>query len=143
MGRMQRQKGKRVEREVANLISTIWSCPARRTAQTCGKLGDADIVAIEGVHIEVKGRKALKTVFDFLRQAETDAVEGSIPVVVMREDGDVSPVLMLRLVTAEAFARKLIQHIDRPTIDSGEEDRMPCVPGRGPRPQRRQPNGVR
>ena len=51
-----RQKGKRGELEVKNLLNSYgYSC--RRGQQYCGVNGDADVVGLPGIHIEVKKKK--------------------------------------------------------------------------------------
>lgn len=90
-----RAKGKRIELVASKAISSIFGVPIRRTAQVDGGLS-ADLVGLPGAHIEVKGRKRIAAI-DFLRQAERDANNKSVPFVVMLENGDTKPVLMLRL----------------------------------------------
>ena len=53
MGKSQREKGKRGERELANLLKDHgYNC--RRSQQYCGTNGDADVVGLPGIHIECK-----------------------------------------------------------------------------------------
>ena len=88
MSRMQREKGKRGEREVAQLLRDL-GYPARRTAQNCGKSGDAaDVIGVEGLHLEVKRCEQVR-LDDWIRQAERDAEgTGNIPVIVFRKSGE-------------------------------------------------------
>lgn len=88
MSRMQREKGKRGEREVAQLLRDL-GYPARRTAQNCGKSGDAaDVIGVEGLHLEVKRCEQIR-LDDWIRQAERDAAgTGNIPVIVFRKSGE-------------------------------------------------------
>lgn len=92
-----RAKGKRVELAACRWIAATLGIAARRTAQVDGGLS-ADVVTEPdiGLHIEVKGRKRIAA-FDFIRQAERDASPGRLPVVLMFENGDTHPVLMVRL----------------------------------------------
>lgn len=54
MSKTEKEKGKRGEREVAEILRKH-GFPGRRTAQYCGNTGDAsDVVGIDGWHIEVK-----------------------------------------------------------------------------------------
>ena len=53
MSKFSRDKGKRGEREVA-LILREHGFEARRGQQYCGANGDADVVGVPGLHIEVK-----------------------------------------------------------------------------------------
>ena len=53
MGKMQREKGKRGERELAGILRDYgYNC--RRGQQYCGTFGDADVIGLPDVHIEVK-----------------------------------------------------------------------------------------
>ena len=85
MGRHQREKGKRVERAAATRLRKLFKIDARRSVQYCGKAGDADLVTVPGLHVEVKGRKTLSAV-RFLDQAKDDAKPGDVPIVLMKED---------------------------------------------------------
>lgn len=90
-------KGKRKELQHGACLSDILNIVLRRTAQVDGSLS-ADIMGWGGVHIESKGYKRI-VALDFLRQAETDSEaqgEGAVPLVIMSENGDTEPVLMLR-----------------------------------------------
>ena len=54
MGKSQREKGKRGERELSNLLKDHgYNC--RRGQQYCGTNGDADVVGLPGIHMQ-KGR---------------------------------------------------------------------------------------
>ena len=53
MGRYQREKGKRGERELARLLKE-YGYDCRRGQQYCGASGDADVVGLPGIHIECK-----------------------------------------------------------------------------------------
>jgi hypothetical protein len=95
MGRAQRDKGKRNERAAAAQWSEITSCSARRSVQYSGKDGTADLIAQDGIHIEVKSRKSIAAV-RFHDQAVSDARDKNVPIVLMKEDrGDFF--LMVRL----------------------------------------------
>jgi len=78
-----REKGKRGEREVANILKE-YGFDARRGQQFSGANGDADVVGVDGFHIEVKFREQLN-LDDALDQATHDAPAGAIPVVVHRK----------------------------------------------------------
>ncbi len=90
-GRAAREKGKRGEREVAKLFKDAGFADAKRTAQFCGKTGDAaDVDGVPGLHIEVK-RVEREAVRKWMDQAARDAEvggQGNIPVVVHRKSGD-------------------------------------------------------
>ena len=53
MGKSQREKGKRGERELAGRLRDHgYDC--RRGQQFCGASGDADVTGLPGIHIECK-----------------------------------------------------------------------------------------
>lgn len=91
MSKAEREKGKRGEREAAKLLRDMGFAEARRTAQFCGKTGDAsDVVGIPGYHVEVKRCERLELP-KWIRQAERDAAAkgpGVIPIVMHRRSGE-------------------------------------------------------
>ena len=73
MGKAQREKGKRGERELAGILRDYgYNC--RRGQQYCGTSGDADVIGLPDVL-----RKALQ-------QSSRDARAGEIPVVMHRRN---------------------------------------------------------
>ena len=79
-----KQKGKRGELEVAHILQEH-GYDARRTAQYCGNTGDAaDVVGLDGFHIEVKRCETTK-IWDWIHQAERDHKAEEIPLVVFRK----------------------------------------------------------
>ena len=92
MGRMSREKGKRGERELAKILRE-YGYDARRGQQFCGSNGDADVVGLPGIHIEVKRTEVLKA-YQYLEQAIADAKYGEMPVVFHRQNGKPWIVLM-------------------------------------------------
>lgn len=82
-----KQKGKRGELEVAKILREH-GFDARRTAQFCGNTGDAaDVVGLEGFHIEVKRAETTK-IWDWIQQAERDHKADTVPLVVFRKNGE-------------------------------------------------------
>jgi Holliday junction resolvase len=79
-----RDKGCRGERELANKLKE-YGYECRRGQQFCGANGDADVVGLDGVHIEVKRTERL-SLYDALAQAKHDAREGEMPVVMHRKN---------------------------------------------------------
>lgn len=77
-----RNKGKRGELELAKELQK-YGFEARRGQQYCGANGDADVVGLPGLHLEIKRVEKLN-VENALRQAEADAKAGEIPVVMHR-----------------------------------------------------------
>ena len=84
MGKAQREKGKRGERELAGILRDYgYNC--RRGQQYCGTSGDADVIGLPDVHIEVKRVEDLR-LRKALQQASRDARAGEIPVVMHRRN---------------------------------------------------------
>lgn len=81
MGKMQREKGKRFERTVANLLKD-YGYDTRRTSQYCGNTGDAsDVVGLPGIHIECKHVEQMH-LYDWVTQASNDSQKsGRMPTV--------------------------------------------------------------
>lgn len=76
-----KQKGKRGELEFAQFCREHGFPEARRSVQYCGNTGEAaDIVGVDGIHIEVKRAEQVKDEV-WLQQAERDARKGQIPTV--------------------------------------------------------------
>lgn len=105
MGKLQRTRGASTEREVANYLTEELGTAVRR------KLGQArdsgEDINVPPFRIEVKRRQKL-AVMDFMRQCETGADPSEIPIVVMRVDGDLRPVVMLRLDAFVPMMREVI-----------------------------------
>ena len=61
MGKMQRTKGAKGELEFAHLCQEYGYTAVHRTAQHCGKTGQAgDVEGLPGIHIEVKRTESLR-----------------------------------------------------------------------------------
>lgn len=80
-----RQKGAAGERELANALKT-YGYDTRRGQQFCGANGDADVIGIEGLHIECKRVEKLN-IDNAYKQAAEDARDGETPVVMHRKNG--------------------------------------------------------
>lgn len=84
MGKMSRDKGKRGERELANLLRQHgYEC--RRGQQFCGNNGDADVVGLPGIYIECKRVEKLN-LYDAVDQAKRDRTKGLLPAVFHRKN---------------------------------------------------------
>jgi len=84
MGKMSREKGKVGEREVAGILRDYgYNC--RRGQQFCGANGDADVVGLPGIHIEVKRVEKLN-LYDAVDQSKRDKKEGELPAVFHRRN---------------------------------------------------------
>ena len=78
-----RNKGKKGELEIAYILRDR-GYDARRGQQYCGANGDADVVGVPGLHIEVKRTEACHP-YKYIEQAENDANDDEIPVVFHRQ----------------------------------------------------------
>lgn len=86
MGKRERDKGKRGEREWAAALGAL-GFPARRGQQFSG-IGGADVVGgIPGTHAEVKRTERLR-IHEAVAQAVADAEGGEIPYVASRRNRD-------------------------------------------------------
>ena len=79
-----RNKGKAGEREAANLLKG-YGYDARRGQQYAGINGDADVVGLPGIHIEVKRVEKLN-INDAVDQSCRDASLGELPIVLHRKN---------------------------------------------------------
>ena len=79
MGKTSRDKGKRGEREVAELLRDH-GIPARRGVQYAGGADSPDVIGLEGVHIEVKRTETLR-LYPALEQALAERKPGDIATV--------------------------------------------------------------
>lgn len=86
IGRKSKRKGKRVEREWANLLKKNGAPSAKRSAQVSG-IEAADVIADELslFHQEVKGAEQLN-LFQAITQAATDSKELKIPIVIHKKN---------------------------------------------------------
>lgn len=79
-----KQKGKRGELELSHELNK-YGYKTRRGQQYSGANGDADVVGIEGLHIECKRtEKGHGSTYDWLNQSIRDKREGEIPIVAHR-----------------------------------------------------------
>lgn len=84
MGKAEREKGNRGERELAGILRD-YGYDCRRGQQFSGKNGDADVVGLPGIHIECKRVERLN-LDNAMEQAKRDARPGEIPAVFHRKD---------------------------------------------------------
>lgn len=70
-----KQKGARFERLLASKFREH-GYEARRTAQFCGKTGDAaDVIGLPGIHVEAKHQETMR-LYEWIAQAKRDAAAG-------------------------------------------------------------------
>jgi len=77
-------KGARGERELSSKLKE-YGYKTRRGQQYCGANGDADVVGLEGIHIECKRVEKLN-IYDAISQAKADAKGKELPTVFHRKD---------------------------------------------------------
>lgn len=85
MGKRERDKGKRGEREASKaLMEALPGVRARRGVQYAGGPDSPDLVtSIPGVHLEVKRTERL-SIWAALEQSQREAAAGEVPVVMTR-----------------------------------------------------------
>ena len=79
-----KQKGKNGELEIVHIMKQH-GYDARRSVQYAGANGDADVIGIPHLHLEVKRVERLN-LYDAMAQSIHDAREGEIPVVMHRKN---------------------------------------------------------
>lgn len=79
-----RAKGAKGERELARKLRE-YGYDCRRGQQYSGANGDADVVGLDGIHIECKRVERLN-IEDAVAQAKRDAREGELPAVFHRKN---------------------------------------------------------
>ena len=79
-----KQKGARFERLLASRFRDYGYTDSRRTAQYCGKTGDAsDVVGLPLIHVEAKHCEQMR-LYEWMAQAKRDSAaggQGKLPVV--------------------------------------------------------------
>lgn len=80
-----RMKGKRGELELAKILREH-GYDARRGQQFSGINGDADVLGLPGIHLEVKRVEALN-IEKAMEQSRRDARDGEMPTVFHRKNG--------------------------------------------------------
>lgn len=80
-----RQKGKRGELEIARILRDYGYKDCRRGQQYSGANGDADVIGLPGIHIEVKRRERLD-IYAAVSQARRDSRSGELPAVMHRKN---------------------------------------------------------
>lgn len=86
MGKAQREKGKRGERELAAINRDLGFSDSRRGQQFHGGGDSPDVTGVPGIHLEVKRVEKLM-LWPSLDQAGRDSADDEIPVVAHRPNG--------------------------------------------------------
>lgn len=84
MGKSQRDKGKRGERELAKELNKLFDLECRRGQQFCGIEGD-DVVGLPGCHVECKRVEKFQ-LYPSLEQSVNDSSPEDVPIVVTRRN---------------------------------------------------------
>ena len=79
-----KKKGASGERELARLLQE-YGYDCRRGQQYCGANGDADVVGLNGIHIECKRVEKLN-LYDAMGQSRRDSRPGELPAVFHRKN---------------------------------------------------------
>ena len=86
VSKVQRDKGKRVERLAAKALAEMTGYPCVRGAQHKGGPDSPDVVTPPGTHVEVKGCKRLMIRSAWLRQMREEAADGDLPFLLVKPD---------------------------------------------------------
>lgn len=119
MGRSQREKGKRGERECAQKLRDIFGVQAIRAAQANGKFSEDVLAGLPGCYHEVKFY-ARHSVLRWMEQAEKDCGD-QVPLVFLRENGNPEWYVLMRLTDAGRFASSVIS-TPKARLESGSDD---------------------
>lgn len=79
------RKGREGERELSKVLNS-YGYECRRGQQYCGSNGDADVVGLDGIHIECKRVENLN-IYKAIEQAQADAKSDELPAVFHRKNG--------------------------------------------------------
>ena len=80
-----KKKGKNGELELSHKLQEYGYNNVRRSQQYAGIYGDADLINLDGIHIECKRVEKLN-LYDAMSQAIHDAKDGSFPTVFHRKN---------------------------------------------------------
>lgn len=126
IGRSSKNKGAAGERELAKVLNDLLNIDAIRGRQFCGSAGNPDVLVqkvagderidVPGVHIECKRVERLN-LYEALKQSESDARDGELPVVCHRRNRD-SWIISFRLDKLKDIA-KWVQSLE--DVDNGEQ----------------------
>lgn len=86
MGARSRRKGKGGELELTKELTRLFGVTYRRGTQSRGGKEEADVVGIQGIHVECKRAEKLN-LYAALDQAIGDRQDDNIPIVAHRKNG--------------------------------------------------------
>ena len=123
MGRMQREKGKRGEREASKAIQQHLGVAARRGQQYCGSPDSPDVItSIDGVAIEVK-RCETVAIHRWMDKAVADS-PGDVPVIIHRKN-NTDWLVTLRLGDVNGFYKRLVAAQASPQPEGVGDEALP------------------
>lgn len=98
-----RAKGKRGELQARDMARKYWFAKdCIRAAQACGAWAADLLYALPGFNVEVKSY-AKVAALNWYRQAQSDAQEGEVPIVLLTENGDSHWYLLLDIQHTQEF----------------------------------------
>lgn len=106
MGKSQREKGKRGEREAKDALNRIFGLSSIRAAQSNGKWSQDILNGLKNCFLEVKFY-ARHSCLRWMKRAEADCAN-AVPVILLRENGDPEWYVLLRLSDSYRFAESVI-----------------------------------
>lgn len=128
-GSHSRDKGAVGEREARDAVRQHWHArDCIRASQANGKWSADLLLALPSAHIEVKRYSAIAPL-KWLRRAESEAPDGSLPAVLLREDGDTEWACLLRVADCVGLAERLASNMGRPVYPVETWNSLPVVPG--------------
>ena len=119
---MSREKGKRAEREAARALADLLGVQVRRAQQYAGGIDSADVVGVDGLHVEVKHQERMQ-LYDWIAQAVSDSDE-SVPIVVHRRNRS-EWLCSLRLIDLPNLVDTLLEYVA--ATSNHALQRMACV----------------
>ena len=92
-----REKGARFERSLSKAFRAEGYGDARRTAQYCGKTGDAaDVVGLPGIHVEAKHCEKME-LYKWMEQAKRDAAGSTLFPTVFHKKNNAEILVTMRM----------------------------------------------
>lgn len=110
-----KMKGKAGELEACKVLERILGIAHERSVQYCGRAGDADIKGVEGLHLEVK-RVEKMNLYDAMKQAESDAPDDKVPVVMHRKNRK-GWVMIINAEDMISFAHAILDALETPNAN--------------------------
>ena len=122
MGKSQREKGKRGEREAKEALNKLFGLAAIRAAQSNGKWSEDILNGLSGFYHEVKFY-ARHSVLRWMKQAEKDCGNDA-PIIMLRENGDPEFYLLIRMKDSYRFMES-VSRTPNADVASGKQGSVP------------------